>query len=44
MPLTRGDRVVGILGHRDLLKAMLSTVIEFSKEDRKDLLKETEVS
>jgi CBS domain-containing protein len=44
MPVTRGGRVVGILSHRDLLKAMLSTVIEFSKEDRKDLLKETEVS
>ena len=44
MPVTHGGRVVGIVSHRDLLKAMLSTVIEFSKEDRKDLLKETEVS
>ena len=44
MPVTRGGRVVGIVSHRDLLKAMLSTVIEFSKEDRIDLLKETEVS
>ena len=44
MPVTRGGRVVGIVSHRDLLKAMFSTVIEFSKEDRKDLLKETELS
>ncbi|MBT3351526.1 MAG: CBS domain-containing protein [Nitrospinaceae bacterium] len=43
MPVTQGGAVVGLLSQRDLLRAKLSTVIEFSEEDRKDLLEATDV-
>ena len=43
MPVTRGGAVVGLLSQRDLLRAKLSTVIEHSEEDRKDLLEATDV-
>ena len=43
MPVTKGGFVVGLVTQRDLLRAKLSSVINFSKEDRKELLEATDV-
>lgn len=43
MPVTQGGFVVGLVSQRDLLRAKLSTVVDFSEEDRKDLLEATDV-
>ncbi len=43
MPVTKGGFVIGRLSQRDLLRAKLSTVIDFSEEDRKELLEATDV-
>jgi CBS domain-containing protein len=43
MPVTKGGFVIGLLSQRDLLRAKLSTVIDFSEEDRKELLEATDV-
>ncbi|MFP6868058.1 MAG: CBS domain-containing protein [Nitrospinota bacterium] len=43
MPVTKGGFVVGLVTQRDLLRAKLSSGINFSKEDRKELLEATDV-
>ncbi len=43
MPVTKGGLVIGLLSQGDLLRAKLSSVIEFSEEDRKVLLEGTDV-
>jgi len=43
MPVTKGGFVVGLVTQRDLLRAKLSSVIDFSEEDRKELLEATDV-
>lgn len=43
MPVTQGGAVVGLLSQRDLLRAKLSTVLEHSEEDSRDLLEATDV-
>lgn len=43
MPVTQGGFVIGLLSQRDLLRAKLSSVINFSEEDRKELLEGTDV-
>ncbi len=43
MPVTQGGRVVGVVSQRDLLRAKLSTLIDFPEEDRKNLLEATDV-
>jgi CBS domain-containing protein len=43
MPVTKGGFVVGLVTQRDLLRAKLSSVIDFSEKDRKELLETTDV-
>ena len=43
MPVTKGGFVVGLVTQRDLLRAKLSSVIDFSEEDRKELLEATDI-
>ncbi len=43
MPVTKGGLVIGLLSQGDLLRAKLSSVIDFSEEDRKELLEGTDV-
>ena len=44
MPVTRGGKVVGIVSHRDLLRARLSTVLDYSDEDRQGFLEAVDVA
>ena len=43
LPVTQGGLIVGLVSQRDLLRAKLSTVIDFSEEDRKEVLESTDV-
>jgi CBS domain-containing protein len=43
MPVTKGGFVIGLLSQRDLLRAKLSSAIDFSEADRKELLEATDV-
>jgi CBS domain-containing protein len=43
MPVTKGGFVVGLVTQRDQLRAKLSSVIDFSEKDRKELLETTDV-
>jgi CBS domain-containing protein len=43
MPVTKGGAVVGLVSQRDLLQPKLSSVIDFSDADRKELLETTDV-
>ena len=43
MPVTKGGFVVGLVTQRGLLQAKLSSVIDFSEKDRKELLEATDV-
>ncbi len=44
MPVTRGGRVVGIVSQRDLLRARLSSLGEYSERDRAEFLRAVDVS
>jgi len=44
LPVTQGGQVVGIVSQRDLLRARLSSVLDYSEEDRKEFLEAIDVA